>query len=345
VDVELIRLQGAVKSLTRDINELERSHARTDTAVGKLNEVVPELKRKVEPLVGNDTRTSFKAVLRRLGELETRLGEHSLDDLSEQVTAIRSDLGALSRRADAMARLLNSVNGRLGAYERRDRFADEIPQADLDALAVEHDPLYPTIRLAHALPVELAGVEQLRTSAEEADQRLKACFERVARMRELARGMGFLEATDGRGWRRAERSWATVRKRAAEGPDLVRAIEESKQAHVRLTAALERDRNISVQSEQGEQAWTKLVALLRERLDDALVANLRLPRWFENRLGPGEPRQDLEEWRDTAAQVLAYRFAHGVTDQVNALGSRPGEPTARRALYDRLDERCGAVGY
>ncbi|WP_410540127.1 hypothetical protein [Streptomyces sp. KL2] len=85
--------------------------------------------------------------------------------------------------------------------------------------------------------------------------------------------------------------------------------------------------------EQGDKAERKLNWLLRGRLADAIRNRALLPMWFVTVLGPVPPAHKTQEWMDLATQVLAYRVAYGITDQVVALGPAPDEYVPRRTEW------------
>ncbi|MFB7919561.1 hypothetical protein [Streptomyces sp. NPDC056061] len=87
--------------------------------------------------------------------------------------------------------------------------------------------------------------------------------------------------------------------------------------------------------DQGDRAERKLNLLLRSRLADAIRDRALLPMWFVTVLGPVPPAHRTEEWIGHATQVLAYRVAYGITDQVVALGAAPDEYVPRRTEWHR----------
>lgn len=66
---------------------------------------------------------------------------------------------------------------------------------------------------------------------------------------------------------------------------------------------------------------------------------------FVTVLGPMPPKRSVNEWMDTATDLLAYRIIYGVIDPVVALGAKPdGRRQSRRTAWHPSTEPRGSTG-
>ena len=88
----------------------------------------------------------------------------------------------------------------------------------------------------------------------------------------------------------------------------------------------------------GESAHAQLMTRVRARLDTAVADSALLPAWLTLVLGHQPVGEDVAEWMDTAASLLAYRVTYEVDDPVVALG-KPALDDPRREKWHRELER------
>lgn len=88
----------------------------------------------------------------------------------------------------------------------------------------------------------------------------------------------------------------------------------------------------------GREAHDTLCRELREHVVTMVQQHAEPPRWLSIALGEVPPAEQPHKWVDLARDVLMYRCAYGVRDEVDALGSPPGADASprRQAVYEEL---------
>lgn len=94
----------------------------------------------------------------------------------------------------------------------------------------------------------------------------------------------------------------------------------------------------------GREAHDTLCRELREHVVTMVQQHAEPPRWFSIALGEVPPAEQPHKWVDLARDVLMYRCAYGVRDEVDALGSPPGADASprRQAVYEELRSKLRA---
>jgi chromosome segregation ATPase len=287
-----------------------------------------------------------------------RAVEHALgrlDDLDDEAVRARKSLGAIQARAGDTDAALRDLTGLLKRLDARVEWLERNIRLSETASVVELDDVHADLlRLARTAETGLAAQQELLSQA--ARQRLTQAIDLHAEAgREhtgqlqvaLAASLGVAE-TPHAGTEHAEAIQAF--RSAVDAMDAAASAVRSSAGDAREAAQhLEHDDALCEQRADviatGRQAWTRLQALLRRRLADAVGEGALLPTWFTTVLGPIPAAADTREWMEVGTELLAYRVSYQVSDPVVALGFEPTEQDSarRRAWHHRLKRQLREI--
>ncbi|WP_199781419.1 hypothetical protein [Streptomyces sp. SPB074] len=302
--------------------------------------------RRLETQAGG-MESELRALRSKLEEAEDL--EHELHRVRDDLRSFEDDLGTvrgeLSELDDDVRsdirdteQALKRLTGRVQALEAHLLAAGGAPLADLDTV----DPQWK--QLAQSAARGWNARSGLLTEYQRDAHRLKArqyeaaLAERDEHRDKVMQAAGILASTprSSREFKQAATDFAVSRPLAEKHDQRARKLAdtaESAQAALDQDDALRKTKTSLI--EQGEKAERKLNWLLRGRLADAIRDRAVLPMWFVTALGPVPPARKTQEWMELAAQVLAYRVTYEITDQVVALGAKPGTYVQRRTEWHR----------
>jgi hypothetical protein len=133
-----------------------------------------------------------------------------------------------------------------------------------------------------------------------------------------------------------ERAAAEFRTRRSELTMLLTSKQGLLNAANHADRQLDNDRQVRERCrpeiEAGHEAWDALNRRLRLRVTIAVRDGDPLPAWLVVAIGP-PPSDELGEWRELAADLLAYRITYGVRDRMEALGPEPGADHSPRRRH------------
>ncbi|GGM76601.1 hypothetical protein GCM10011609_10610 [Lentzea pudingi] len=275
-------------------------------------------------------------ILKRLGKLETKVGEHSVGLMHKKIGDIDTKLGKTETRLDRESARIVKLRRDVDTLHGMVRLSSGLPQADYDTWPEISSEMIELIRerLA-AKPVSEAEIERLRRQQEKArDERLRwdrSLEEAVVAVRALTG----LPAGAERLWRKQARTWLAFR---GSGERPLAKEEHARREHDEATrvrqAATAAEANAAAADEEA-------CGVIRERVVHALAQSFMPPRWFESALGLFPPKEPghIKPWLDVATRLIRYRLLAGVTDELFPYGDRP--PDSKLAgERDEVERLC-----
>jgi chromosome segregation ATPase len=298
---------------------------------GDLLSLVQSLRTEVEELL-----ETFEALPARVTDLDSRLHEIGRAMREVEVQVVHHDASVRD-----MTSLIKRLGARVEWLERNIRLQSDLAEAALDDVGPEEVRLAAVAEAGHRAQYGLLTAAA-RSALESAVHAHATAVRHHVQHRESA-----LEACQdlaGTDWKSAQHA-AAVQRFQQSAADTGQAYEALKRlADPALAARRQLDddeqqhRSVADVLADGEQAWTRLNELLRDRVADAVGAGALLPSWFTGVLGPIPPVQDTRRWMDGAIALLAYRVTYAISDPMLALGTAPAQDAGprQRHWYEQL---------
>ncbi|MET9396102.1 hypothetical protein [Kitasatospora sp. NPDC002965] len=301
----------------------------------------PGLERKVRELghsvgsVESDLRS-----LREEFEEDTSRSSGRLDSVERDLRERQEESEGLVERADDhdedvvfLRRAVDDLGQRVAWLERRVRTAAGGSAVDLDATDHETEQLVKRIAAGRAAEAQLLpAADRARHARSLTAHQEEAARLEKARTAVLESASTLATAAHGSdAFKRAAVAYRQAAMNARTANTRLRSLQGAADA---ARGALARDesldRTLTEAAAAGQAAYQHLARIARDRISTALAGTDLLPVWFSTALGPMPPREDTEDWLDTATLALTYRLSYQVRDEILALGSIPAQATARR---------------
>lgn len=299
----------------------------------------------------NTVRLAVEALADRTRELTRKLDEEEKDRkksfeeqrlfLTQNLECLRHEMASLTKEVESTQRQCDLVDRRIrlirapGMKAEIDAWA--VSQAELGVLVAEG-------RKASHRMHGMTGTEELVARIKKYDDDVAAHEHRQHEAVTAARELATLDlAASGKKWGEPLERW--TRNHAATlalAEQLASSVAAARQAQEELDLASQRGADLQLVVDRGAVAEAALRQNTYSYLYSVLDAGQVLPIWLDLALGCGIPRQNWQEWLDTAVRVIMYRIVYRVLPGCDALGVRPAVEGRQRDEYDQLRTDCTA---
>lgn len=307
--------------------------------------------------------SSLRMVRREVDALASRVGdvEETQTNQADQVDELHARLDQIVDAIDDQRSLLTDVHAQVGRLASRiDWLEHHLHRvADMEPVDLDHpddpedgtpDDLVHRIQAGQEAESALLGAEEraeleARCASYAEVQREKLQWDQ--RVVELSRPFADEPAPGEDRIAAAEEFDEAAGQSETLGDRLRRASPRYRSDRDRLARDDDERERAQPAVQAGLDARAELRDRMRDRIEAAVGERALMPAWFTAELGYGPPTADAADaahWLDTAAEVMAYRLAHGIDDPTTALGDLPeAAPPAQRRWRDELAARLAAV--
>ena len=262
---------------------------------------------------------------------QIRVLRDDLEETTESVSRLDSQLDEQSEEIDENARLLKKLAARVQWLERHVRQTSGTESVNLDDTSTDTMKLTRTVQAGRAAEAGLTPDWRRTVLQQSIERHRRAVLERTQLHQAVISACQVLASTQPQQPEHtaAAESFRSAVPRAREASRSLPKLKADAVEAQRELANMESSREAAAPMiDAGQKANKRLQWKMRGRLTDALTSEAMLPTWFITILGPLPPAQNTEQWMSTAVEVLAYRATYGITDPVVALGAEPDQHAA-----------------